>query len=288
MENVKTIGIIGAGPLGISLARTIAGVNYQILLFEKEQERATSALQRITKLLDHDINKWRISERDKELVVNRITVAEKMEQLVEADLIIEAIGEEFETKTALLQQLDHICRPDVVFITTTATLSITKLAAKLSRPEKLIGVIFQVPVDRVPVVEVVSGLKTGERTRKKILNFAAQLHKEPINVSEYPGYVTTRVLIPYLNEAMYVFMEGVASAADVDKALKLSHNFPEGPLEMADNIGLDTVLQWMEHLFKELGDLKYRPCPILRKLVNAGHLGVKSGEGFFKYHENQQ
>lgn len=285
MDNVNTIAVIGAGSLGVSLARTIAAVNYQILLIEKDPERAGAAAGRIGRMLDHDINKWRISDRDKELIMNRITVSTDIDTCSSADLVIEAIGEEFEAKQQLLKQLDKVCRPPVVFITTTATLSITRLGATLSRPDKLIGMIFQVPVERVPVVEVVSGLKTGETTRTKIQNFAAQLQKETISVSEYPGYVTTRILIPYLNEAMYVVMEGVANAADVDKALKLSHNFPQGPLAMADSIGLDTVLQWMEHLFHELGDLKYRPCPILRKLVNAGHLGVKTGEGFFKYDE---
>lgn len=283
MDKVKKVAIIGAGRLGTSLARAVAGTGLEVLLVEQSEERAAIVLLKIERMLDKDIAKWRLTETEKRLIQERITVTTDLNEAKSCHLVIEAIDEDFELKQNLLRRLDEICPPEVVIITTTAALSITRLAAKLSRPDKLIGVNIQIPVILIPVMEVVSGLKTSDDTRRLIREFAVKLKKEVITVNEYPGYVTTRVILPFINEAMYVVMEGVASAEDVDKAIKLSYNFPVGPLALADSIGLDIVLQWMENLFHELGDLKYRPCPTLRKLVNANHLGVKTGEGFFSY-----
>ena len=285
MDKVKVVAIIGAGRLGTSLARAVAGTNIEVILIEKSEERAAIVPLKIEKILEKDIRKWRLTETEKGLIQNRIHVTTDINEVKRAHLVIEAITEDFELKETLLRRLDELCEPNVVFITTSAALSITKLASRLSRAERFIGVNIQIPVILVPIVEVVSGLKTSDDTRRLIREFAAKIRKEVITVNEYPGYVTTRVILPFINEAMYVVMEGVASAEDVDKAIKLSYNLPTGPLSMADDIGLDIVLQWMENLFRELGDLKYRPCPMLRKLVYANHLGVKTGEGFFSYNK---
>ena len=287
MDKVKTIAIIGAGRLGTSLARAVAGTNLEVILIENSEERAAIVPLKIEKILEKDIRKWRLTETEKGLIQNRIRVTTDINEVKNADLVVEAITEDFELKETLLCRLDELCEPEVVFITTTAALSITKLASRLSRAERFIGMNIQIPVILVPIVEVVSGLKTSDDTRRIIREFADKLKKEVIIVNEYPGYVTTRVILPFINEAMYVVMEGVASAEDVDKAIKLSYNFPMGPLTLADSIGLDIVLQWMENLFRELGDLKYRPCPMLRKLVYANHLGVKTGEGFFSYNHKE-
>lgn len=285
MDKVKTVAIIGAGPLGTSLARAVAATNLEVILIENSEERAAIVPFTIEKILDKDIRKWRVTETEKGLIQGRIRVTSDLDEVKNADLVIEAITEDFELKEALFCRLDELCDPHVVFITTTAALSITKLASRLTRADRFIGMNIQIPVLLIPIVEVVSGLKTSSNTRQLIREFAAHLKKEVITVNEFPGYVTTRVILPFINEAMYVVMEGVATAEDVDKAIKLSYNLPMGPLALADSIGLDIVFQWMENLFRDLGDLKYRPCPMLRKLVYANHLGVKTGEGFFFYNK---
>jgi 3-hydroxybutyryl-CoA dehydrogenase len=283
MDSVKMIVVVGGGALGSGIARAVASVGFNTMIIESSREQAEKTMVRIERRLDRDIEKWRLTGTEKTQILSRINSCCEIDWAAQADLVIEAIPEEFDEKVAVFSQLDKICRPEVIFITTTASLSITRMSTKFARPELLIGMNFQLPVEAIPVVEVVSGLKTNDATRDKIERFAKRLRKEVITVYESPGYVTTRVILPFINEAMYVVMEGVASAADVDKAIKLSYNLPQGPLSMADSIGLDTVLQWMEQLFHQLGDLKYRPCPLLRKLVNADHLGCKTGEGFFTY-----
>lgn len=283
MENTRIIAILGAGALGGGLARTIAAAGLEVILVSLSDEKARLARARIERSLDADIAKWRLTDGEKNQILGRIKSVADHAAAAPADLVIEAVPEDFDIKADALSRLDHLCRPEVVFITTTAAISITKLAAKLTRPEQLIGMNFQLPVQQVPVVEVVSGLKTSDETRAKAQNFAKLLKKEVISVSESPGYVSTRVLLPFINEAMYTVMEGVATAADVDKAIRLGYGLSKGPLALADHIGLDTVLQWLDYCFRELGDPKFRPCPLLRKYVNANHLGVKTGEGFFTY-----
>lgn len=287
MENIKLVAVIGAGALGTGLARTIAAANFNVMIIEKDKARAEQALEKVRRDLDYDISKWRLTNSEREVILSRLITTAELSRVAEADLIIEAITEDFEAKSELLSRVQNLCCKEVILITTTAALSITRLAAKVAHPELFIGMNFQLPVPRVPVVEVVSGYKTSDFTREKIAKFATRLKKEVITVNEYPGYVTTRVILPFINEAMYVVMEGVATAEDVDKAIKLAYNLQQGPLSMADHIGLDTVLHWMEYLFHELGDLKYRPCPLLRKLVNANHLGIKTGDGIFTYDKGE-
>ncbi len=186
-------------------------------------------------------------------------------------------------KRSLFEKLDGICGPEAIYVTNTATISISEIAEATTRPERVIGMHFLNPVTKIPLVEIVKGLKTDDATFKKAVAFAEILEKKWITVNEYPGYVTTRIIVPLLNEAMHVLMEGVASAEDIDEAMKLGFGFNVGPLALADMMGLDVVMSWMMNLLGELSDHKYNPCPLLRKLVRAGHLGVKTGRGFFLY-----
>jgi 3-hydroxybutyryl-CoA dehydrogenase len=201
----------------------------------------------------------------------------------DAEIVLEAIHEDLEKKQALFEKLDTICNADAILVTNTGTISVSEIAAATMRPHKVIGMHFLNPVTKIPLVEIVKGLKTDDMTFQRAVAFANMLEKKWITVIEYPGYVTTRIIVPLLNEAMHVLMEGVATAEDIDDAMKLGFGFNIGPLALADLMGLDVVMSWMMNLLDELSDHKYNPCPILRKMVRAGHLGVKTGKGFFEY-----
>jgi 3-hydroxybutyryl-CoA dehydrogenase len=198
-------------------------------------------------------------------------------------MVIEAIPDKLDLKQEIFSELDRLCPAEAILVTNTSTLSISQIAAATQRPEKIIGMHFLNPVTKVQIVEVVRGLNTSDKTYRTIHEFAESINKRPILVHEYPGYVTTRIIVPLLNEAMHVLMEGISTAEDIDTAMKLGFGFNVGPLALADMMGLDEVMSWMENLISELSEHKYNPCPLLRKLVRAGHLGVKTGEGFFKY-----
>lgn len=198
-------------------------------------------------------------------------------------MVIEAIPDRLDMKQELFAELDSLCPAETVLVTNTSTLSISEIAAMTTRPDKVIGLHFLNPVNRIPIVEVVRGLKTSDETYQMIREFAGQINKQPIMVNEYPGFVTTRIIVPLLNEAMHVLMEGISTADDIDAAMKLGFGFNMGPLALADLMGLDEVMAWMENLLAELSEHKYNPCPLLRKMVRAGNLGVKTGQGFFKY-----
>ncbi|HPC83545.1 MAG TPA: 3-hydroxyacyl-CoA dehydrogenase NAD-binding domain-containing protein [Thermoanaerobaculaceae bacterium] len=280
---IRTVGIVGGGTMGQGIAVACAGAGLDVLLVEKTPELGQEALAGVAEALDRDIAKWRRTESEKRAILARIGLAEGLEALEPTDLVVEAVSEDLELKISLFQQLDRLVSPDDVLATNTSTLSVTEIAARTSRPERVIGLHFLQPVPKVPLVEVVRGLKTGDDTYRRALEFVRVLGKTGIEVFEYPGYVTTRVILPFLNEAMYVVMEGVASAEAVDTSMRLGYGLPVGPLQLADRMGLDEVMRWMQYLFDELGDVKYRPCPLLRKMIRAGHLGVKTGRGFFEY-----
>jgi 3-hydroxybutyryl-CoA dehydrogenase len=269
---------------GIAIACSVAGLD--VLVRERTPELGQHALREVTTTLDRDIAKWRRTGSEKKAILSRIRVVSTLAELAGCAVVIEAVSEKMPLKWEVFQELDRTCPVETVLASNTSSLSITEIAARTTRPDRVIGLHFLNPVPTVPLVEVVRGLKTSEITRSSALEFVKLLGKTGIEVFEYPGYVTTRVILPFINEAMHVVMEGVASAEAVDTSIRLGYGLPMGPLALADRMGLDEVMRWMQYLFDELGDLKYRPCPLLRKMVRAGQLGQKSGRGFFEYDED--
>lgn len=283
--NTNKIVIIGAGVMGQGLAEAIASAGHDVTLLDKTTKLVQKGLKGVEEAIDHEIDRWGLTKSDKKAILARIHPSSDLSLVEDAEIIIEAIPEDLEMKKSLFEKLDTICQPDALLVTNTGTLSVTEIASATERPEKVIGMHFLNPVTKIPLVEFVKGLKTDEQSFNKAISFAELLDKKWITVNEYPGYVTTRIIVPMMNEAMHVLMEGVASASDIDHAMKIGFGFNVGPLTMADMMGLDVVMSWMENLLKELAEHKYNPCPLLRKLVRSGHLGVKTGRGFFEYDE---
>ena len=282
---LRTIGIVGAGTMGQGIATVCATAGLDVLVRDRSREEADRGVREIAEALDRDIAKWRRTESEKRAALARIRAVGSIGELEAADLVVESIPDQMDLKAQLFEELDRVCPPEDVLATNTSTLSVTEIAARTRRPDRIIGLHFIHPVPTVPLVEVVRGLATSDQTFGTAQELVRLLGKTGVEVYEYPGYVTTRVMLPFLNEAMHVVMEGVATAEAVDTSMRLGYGFPVGPLALADRMGLDEVMRWMQHLFEELGDLKYRPCPLLRKMIRAGHLGVKSGKGFFEYDE---
>lgn len=282
-QTIKKAVVIGAGIMGRGISQLIASKGIDVILIERDEEGAVIGKQKLEESMDAEIERWTMTESEKRAIMSRITVTSEIKSSVYGDLVIEAITESLVAKQNLLKKIDTICDEETIFVTNTSALSITEIAEVTKRPEKVIGMHFLNPVPKIPLVEIVRGLKTSDETFNIIQEFSETLDKTAVEVYEYPGYITTRVIVPMINEAMYILMEGVASAEHIDIAIKLGYNFSKGPLSLADMIGLDELMAWMETLFRELGESKYRPCPLLRKLVRAGHLGVKSGKGFFEY-----
>ncbi|MBU0983932.1 MAG: 3-hydroxybutyryl-CoA dehydrogenase, partial [candidate division Zixibacteria bacterium] len=280
-----SIIVVGAGVMGQGLAEAIATAGHEVTLVDKTTKLAERGKKGISEAIDREIGRWGLTESDKRAILARIYPSADLSEAEEAEIILEAIPEKLENKRSLFEKLDRICSRTALLITNTGTLSVSEVAEATDRPEKIIGMHFLNPVTRIPLVEIVKGLRTDDKTFQKAVQFAEMLDKKWITVNEYPGYVTTRIIVPLLNEAMHVLMEGVASAEDIDEAMKLGFGFNVGPLALADQMGLDVVMSWMVNLLNELSEHKYNPCPILRKLVRAGHLGVKTGKGFFEYDE---
>lgn len=284
--NLRTIGIVGGGTMGRGIATACGAAGLDVLLCDRTPALAQAALLGISDDLDRDIAKWRRTESEKRAVLARVRPAGGLAELEAAQIVVEAVSEDLELKAGIFRELDRVCPPQDVLATNTSTLSVTEIAARTQRPDRVIGLHFLHPVPKVPLVEVVRGLATSDATYRDALEFVHVIGKTGVEVFEYPGYVTTRVMLPFLNEAMHVVMEGVASAEAVDTSMKLGYGLPVGPLQLADRMGLDEVMRWMRYLFEELGDVKYRPCPLLRKMIRAGQLGVKTGKGFFEYDED--
>lgn len=280
------IAIVGGGLMGRGIAETAGTFGINVLIIERDEESADSCRQKLSETLDSEIQRWALTKSEKKAILSRLKFTTELSDVAECDLVIEAVEEEFGLKKTIFKELDKICDPNTVFVSNTATLSLTKLAEATSRPDKIIGMHFLNPVPRVPLVEVVRALKTSDLTFKRIKKFAEDLGKTVVEVFEYPGFVTTRVILPLLNEAMQVLLEGIATAEGIDTAIKLGYGLNVGPLEMADSMGLDEVLTWLDTMYHELGTAQYRASPILRRKVREGHLGKKTCQGFFKYDES--
>lgn len=272
--------------MGRGIAETAATVGINVLIIERDEESADACRQRISETLDSEIERWALTKSEKKAILSRLKFTTDLSDVAECDLVIEAIEEDFASKKTVFKELDRICDANTIFVSNTATLSLTRLADATSRPDKIIGMHFLNPVPKIPLVEVVRALKTSDQTFKRIKKFAEDLGKTVVEVFEYPGFVTTRVILPLLNEAMQVLLEGIATAAGIDTAIRLGYGLNVGPLEMADSMGLDEVLTWLDTMYHELGTAQYRASPILRRKVREGHLGKKTGQGFFKYDES--
>lgn len=287
-DRIDAVAIIGAGVMGQGIAQTLAASGLDVLIVEKSKERLELAQTRLSDSMDREIARWAMTKSEKKSVLGRLKWTTDIQEVKDFKLVIEAVDEDIHLKRMIFKQLDETANKDAILISNTSTLSLTKIAEVTGRADKIIGLHFLNPVPKVPVVEVVRAVETSEETLELIKAFAGKIGKTPVEVYEYPGFVTTRAIVPLLNEAMHILMEGIATAEGIDTAMKLGYNFPMGPLEMADSMGLDEVLAWMESLWQSLGEPRYRPCPLLRKLVREKKLGKKTGEGFYKYNGDKK
>lgn len=281
--SVHTLGIVGTGAMGRGIAQLLATKGFEVIMVGRTPSELEHAHQCLDAALQREIERWALTDSEKRVILSRIHTTTDITEMAKADLVIVALVTEIEEDKQIFRTLDQICRKEVILASNTSTLSITEMAADTYRADKVLGCHFLQPTTKARVVQVVRGLKTSNETVAEVMNLLEKLDRVGVEVFESPGYVTTRLIIPLINEACNVLMEGVATAEDIDTAMRLGFEMARGPLEIADRIGLDTVLVMAERLWREYGDMKYRPAPILKKLVRAGNLGVETREGFFKY-----
>ena len=280
---MKKIGVLGTGTMGAGIIQVLAQNGYEVVLRARRESSVERGIATVEKNLDRLIKKEKITEADKAEIMGRIHGSTDIEIVKDADLIIEAATEDMEAKKALFAELDQLVKPEAIIATNTSSLSITEIAAATNRPDKVIGMHFFNPVPAMKLVEIIKGLTTSEETKATIVELSEKLGKTPVEVAEAPGFVVNRILIPMINEGIGILADGVADAEGIDAAMKLGANHPMGPLELGDLVGLDICLAIMNVLYTETGDSKYRPHPLLRKMVRGGKLGQKTGEGFYKY-----
>jgi 3-hydroxybutyryl-CoA dehydrogenase len=282
-DSIQTVAVLGAGTMGNGIAHVFAARGFNVILRDVEQRFLDRGLDTISKNLDRQIKKGQLPEADKSAILGRIKPVTDLSAIAAADFAVEAVPENLPLKTEVLKAVDALLRKDVILASNTSTIPITALAAITSRPDRFIGMHFMNPVPVMTLVEVIRGLETSEETFSVTMALAEKLGKKPVAVNDAPGFVSNRVLMPMINEAAFCVMEGVATPEAVDDIMKLGMNHPMGPLALADLIGVDTCLAIMEVLYTGFSDSKYRPCPLLKKMVAAGRLGRKSGRGFYSY-----
>jgi len=283
IDSIKTVGVLGAGTMGNGIAHVFAKAGFNVILRDIEQRFLDRALDTLTRNLDREIKKGRVADADKPRILGRLQLVTDPGALARADFVVEAVYERLDLKLAVLKEVDKLLRPDVILASNTSSISITQLAGATARPDRFLGMHFMNPVPVMALVEVIRGLQTSDATFQTTMALCEKLEKKPVAVNDSPGFVSNRVLLPMINEAVFCVQEGVATPEAVDSVMKLGMNHPMGPLELADLIGLDVCLAILEVLYSGLGDSKYRPCPLLRKMVAAGWLGRKSGRGFYTY-----
>jgi 3-hydroxybutyryl-CoA dehydrogenase len=282
-EAIRTVGVLGAGTMGNGIAHVFARCGYRVILRDLDRRFLDRALEAISRNLDREIKKGKFTEAEKPRVLARIEPGTGLDGIALADFVIEAVPEQLESKREVLAEADRIMSPQAILATNTSSISVTALAAFTRRADRFIGMHFMNPVPMMPLVEVIRALQTSDATFATTIRICEKLGKKPVAVNDSPGFVSNRVLMPLINEAAFCVMEGVATAESVDAVMKLGMSHPMGPLELADFIGLDVCLHIMEVLLEDFGDPKFRPCPLLRKMVSAGWLGRKSGRGFYVY-----
>jgi 3-hydroxybutyryl-CoA dehydrogenase len=280
---MKKIGVLGTGTMGAGIIQVCAQKGYEVVMRARRESSIEKGLATVKKNLDKMVAKEKITQAEADEIFGRVHGSTDINIIADADLVIEAATEDMEAKKALFAQLNEICKPDTIIATNTSSLSITEIAVASGRPDKVIGMHFFNPVPAMKLVEIICGLTTSEETKATILELTQILGKTPVEVAEAPGFVVNRILIPMINEGIGIYADGVASVEGIDTAMKLGANHPMGPLELGDLIGLDVCLAIMDVLYKEFGDPKYRAHTLLRKMVRAGKLGRKSGEGFYNY-----
>lgn len=287
MTRLKKIGVVGAGTMGQAISEMLAKKGLDVYLAEKTHKRLEHGIRAIEMSLDKQIEKWSLTASEKKVILSRIQPLGDLSDIADCELVIETISEDLDAKKDIFHTLGDLCEAGVILATNTSTLSVTELAGVARYPGRVIGLHFIHPVSNIDMVEIIRGLQTTDDTFERTKGFVEDvITKKGILVYESPGYVTSRLICTLINEALHTLAEGVASAEDIDSAMRLGYGFKYGPLEMCDRFGLDSVLAALERMFREYGDLKYRPAVLLRKMVRAGQLGTKTGSGFFRYDED--